>query len=764
MSFGNQSEYNAAYSDMRGVDFTSDESQVAANRFAYLKNMYKNYRSENGGAIETIPGFRVLRKFGTDTTVYGFHYLHLKDGRAVFFVHEGNYLYGIAQILTDNELKNNNSESITIITIDDEKYCLSSYTNPLVVVGSLESTSFQIGEYLYILGDSTIYKLTYNADEVTFECDSITNEDTVYIPTTYKDVPPSGYIYTEDNSSGYEYEQRNLLTDKFFVEFRVEKDENGELIRTFVLPEKYESFKIYPVKADGTMSESPLGDTCYKKNEDGSFRLSDDDGVGFFLSDYTKIVFLLTSKIKNIKGAGFSTDDTRSAKDFVLGCTKACVFDNRVFLSGNPLCPNHIFWCGFDSATGMIEPSYFGILDNIYDGLSGKITGIMAVSNTLCVLKDGDRDGNIFFHTPTSTGDDVAVKTYPNVRGITSIGCLSGCVNFLDDPVYVSALGLEGISELTAGSERIVSHRSSNVDARLLECDLTKAQLGEFEGYLLMLCEGKIFIADSRQRFTHNTGSMQYEWYYLEDIGVYSSGDKPIYVYSSSAPSRENVPGDVIVNEDSSLLGSEIRGELFEVRDGNDILLYAYSKETLDSGDTVKYLCVPKFYPAVKMICTDKTVYFITSNHTLCAFNFDKRQANGELDYKWYSFAGHIIKSGCAFKLDNVGVPHLTKSTVKKSTVIKTKVMPRSRAKVKVRTNKNTYHTVGMFSARKFDFKDIDFSDFSFLDGEQNIFLIKEKEKKWIEKQYYIYSDEYMKPFGIYNIAYRYIIAGRYKG
>lgn len=761
MSFGNKSEYNAAYTDMRGVDFTSDESQVAANRFSYLKNMYKNYRSENGGAIETIPGFRLLKQFGSQQNINGFHYLKLKDGRAVFFVHKGMYIYGIAQLFDEEHESIANENKVTV---GDDFYYLSTF--PQQIVADNESTSFQIGEYLYILDGENILKITYNADYFKFDLSTITDIETVYIPTTYKNIPPTGYIYSEDNSNGYEYEQRNLLTDKFFVEFRVEKDENGELIRKFVLPEKYESFKIYPVKADGTMSETPLDNSNYVVNTDGSINLKDE----FSLADYyTNIVFLLTSEIKNIKGAGFSTDDKRNAKDFVLGCTKACVFDNRVFLSGNPLCPNHIFWCGFDSATGMIEPSYFGILDNIYDGLSGKITGIMAVSNTLCVLKDGDRDGNIFFHTPTSTGDDVAVKTYPNVRGITSIGCLSGCVNFLDDPVYVSALGLEGISELTAGSERIVSHRSSNVDSKLLECDLTKAQLGEFEGYLFLLCEGKMFIADSRQRFTHVTGAMQYEWYYLEDIGVYID-DTPTYVYSNATVSPGNE--DVKI-ADSSLLGSEIRGELVEVKDSSGALLYAYSKETLDNGNTVNYLCVPdpygaksggKFSPAVKMICTDKTVFFITENHALCAFNFDKRQANGNIDYKWYSFAGHVIKSGCAFKLDNVGVPHLTKSTVKKSTVIKTKIMPRSRAKVKVRTNVNAYHTVGMFSARKFDFNDIDFSDFSFLDGEQNIFLIKEKEKKWVEKQYYIYSDEFMKPFGIYNLAYRYIIAGRYKG
>jgi hypothetical protein len=57
----------------------------------------------------------------------------------------------------------------------------------------------------------------------------------------------------------------------------------------------------------------------------------------------------------------------------------------------------------------------------------------------------------------------------------------------------------------------------------------------------------------------------------------------------------------------------------------------------------------------------------------------------------------------------------------------------------------------------------VDFSDFSFATGDQSLFSIKEKEKKWVEKQYYIYTDEYRKPFALYYVCYRYTVAGRFK-
>jgi hypothetical protein len=57
----------------------------------------------------------------------------------------------------------------------------------------------------------------------------------------------------------------------------------------------------------------------------------------------------------------------------------------------------------------------------------------------------------------------------------------------------------------------------------------------------------------------------------------------------------------------------------------------------------------------------------------------------------------------------------------------------------------------------------MDFSNFSFTEGSESLFGIKEKEKKWVEKQYYIYSQEYMRPFSIYYLTFSYRVVGRFK-
>ena len=173
------------------------------------------------------------------------------------------------------------------------------------------------------------------------------------------------------------------------------------------------------------------------------------------------------------------------------------------------------------------------------------------------------------------------------------------------------------------------------------------------------------------------------------------------------------------------------------------------------------------FCPAVTVKTMDdggtENLFFGTTNGIVCSFNFDKRGTDGAIPADYYTFDERTILSGCALKMDNCGIPHMTKTTVKKSTVIKVKSFQSTAAKVRVRTNKNPYNEIARINATRFSFDNLDFSDFSFVVGEDSLFAVREKEKKWVEKQYYIYSDEYKKPFALYYAAFKYFVAGKFK-
>jgi hypothetical protein len=336
------------------------------------------------------------------------------------------------------------------------------------------------------------------------------------------------------------------------------------------------------------------------------------------------------------------------------------------------------------------------------------------------------------------------------------------------------------------------------VDSLMLDYDLKNACFAEWGGYLFVLVGGgHIFLADSRQRLTNELGNAEYERYYLENIGTYSSQRQP-YIYSAhideifkdqaieiDGKSYYLEVADKVRNFDlgsvGSLVGKIVGSDLvktIQVTDGagntytrhyivyegiseggsNELHLYVVEKAEYYVGND------ENFKPAILLQTLGDTLYFGTDNGDICAFNFDKRdKTTGFIPPEYYTFDGRIIVSGCATKMDNCGIPHLTKSTTKKSTVIKLQAFDSTAAKLKVRTNREPFKQVARINSARTGFDDMEFDDIPIQTESKGLFSIKEKEKKWVEKQYYIYSDEFKKPFALFYAAYRYYVAGRYK-
>ena len=332
-------------------------------------------------------------------------------------------------------------------------------------------------------------------------------------------------------------------------------------------------------------------------------------------------------------------------------------------------------------------------------------------------------------------------------------------------------------------------------------------------------------MADSRQRYTHDIGVPQYEWYYIEGVGVYD-GQYPEYTYATSI--FEELQGASVhychkVQERREVLHLRKRRQHRRAahtpckcrllrRYERDERPYGNGRkraddsgnattEVFDEGVTVQigdenytlgvYFTVHEVYDfftgdltglrgvfvrGVKAIISGgvfrkattvksmfDNIFFGTENASSVRSTSICGTSQGEIPRQYYTFDERTIYSGCATKMDCCDIPHLTKSTIKKSTVIKTKSLSSSAAKIKVRTNRKAYEQIARINSSLFSFDDMDFTDFTFNTTEQSLFAIKEKEKKWVEKQYYIYSDEYMKPFSLYYVSFRYRVVGRLK-
>ena len=261
-SLGDKTAYNAYYGDFRGVDFSSDHTQVNRQRLAYAVNMYRDYQS--GGqshALETIPGFRRRVQLPDAPAIYGIHKLNVRDGagqKTKILIHAGNKIYEwhnyplsinveFSEIVYLPEEKETisgikifeiklsdtvfavrslnftsgeavvdysyNSES-RVLTVNSSEllegdrlnltYVEGEATEPLFVgAEQRRSTSFIFNNRLYFV-DGKNY-LVYDGNVVR------SAPDNAYVPTTYINIIPSG----ENADIGTQYEQRNILQPKF---------------------------------------------------------------------------------------------------------------------------------------------------------------------------------------------------------------------------------------------------------------------------------------------------------------------------------------------------------------------------------------------------------------------------------------------------------------------------------------------------------------------------------------------------------------------
>ncbi|MBR6688803.1 MAG: hypothetical protein IKL68_02170 [Clostridia bacterium] len=187
-------------------------------------------------------------------------------------------------------------------------------------------------------------------------------------------------------------------------------------------------------------------------------------------------------------------------------CTKVVSFDRRLFFTGNPDYPNAVFHSMINT------PSYISDLSYYQDGTDeSEIKAMVVGNNMLWVFKEPNQQNEtIFYHTSTL---DAEGKVYPSYQGNVSTGCYSDAINYKDDIVFLSRNGLEGISSNDINSKQLLSHRSSLVDNKLTnENNFNHAMMAEWNGYLLVLANHRIYLADMRQMFAGTLG-YEYEWY-----------------------------------------------------------------------------------------------------------------------------------------------------------------------------------------------------------------------------------------------------------
>ncbi len=446
------------YSNFRGVDFRGEEINLV--RSPDSLNVWKDYKETE--SIRTRPEMELLLSF--DETVYGV-FFYTANNIKMMLVHSGTKLYKV---------------------VDGVKTELYNGLN------ELRSDAF-IYNNIWYFKDGKNY-LQYDGNTI---CDVVG-----HIPTT-----SIGRVATKlvaRATSGKIHEDVNLLSPWRTNTFRGTGEQNvifyldvpnfddivdGEMIKCIV-------------KVNG--EEIPHADDVGAGYDGFCYRQSGEKGYVFI---HPAPPAPLTDGQDNVEITFRKTVDGYA--DRIKKCTLLQVFDNRVFFSGNKEYPNMIWHCSLN------DPTYCSDLDYYNEGLdTAQVSGLVAGNNALWVFKEPSQSNtSVFYHTPTI--DAEYGKIYPNTHSSIATGCVGKAINFNDDIVFFSERGMEGINgDVT--TEQVTAHRSCMVDRKLTaEPNYKDMILEEWEGYLLVFVDNKVYLADSRATFA-NENHTEYEWFYWE--------------------------------------------------------------------------------------------------------------------------------------------------------------------------------------------------------------------------------------------------------
>lgn len=439
------------YMGFTGVDFQNEPSLVDITRSPDALNVWKNYKDTEETCIETRPGLRKIAQIGTK--INGIYVY--SSTKAI--VHSGIELYEWTNFPTEPD-----GENLKKLYED---------------MNDTKKISFNMVKNKLYLNDGKTY-LVYDGETV-----KKVTEAEPFVPTTTIS-RKAGNI-----GGGETLQDVNILTPK--------------RKNTFLGDGESKDFYLDAQQIDIAEVEAIVNDVELK--EDTDFTVDRIKGKITFkeapsepnLSGYDNVVITFSKTI-----AGY--------EDRINKCNKALQFDNRIFYTGNPDYPNAVFHSELNN------PQYISDLSYYEDGSDdAQITSMVVGNNVLWVFKNLDQNNaNVFYHTPAL--DESQGKYYPSSQGNVELGCLSNSGNFGDDIVYLSRYGLEGITTDNLNSKQIVAHRSSLVDSKMInENDYENATLTQYKGYLLILVNDKVFLADSRQKYS-KLNSFEYEWFYWD--------------------------------------------------------------------------------------------------------------------------------------------------------------------------------------------------------------------------------------------------------
>ena len=499
------------YSNLLGVDFRSDQTEVERRRSPMMVNMI----SDLGGNPVKRDGYRKVAE--------PYAGLVIANSEA----------YGVRVDLTGIVIVPISIGSGQSVIVEDTARAI---TVPATYVFDDVEAVFGYQQYVFIMCSNGAIKV----DVIEKKYD-ITGVGAGMMSTgavgssapKCEEIVPLSIIGMNPNATGTKgtiLYGKNLMS--IYQQYSYAGDGNSTTYKIPLYSKMGNWVKVEVMDANGNWSSSGYTATLGTASSVTAWALDGESTESFSVVDATVTISPAppspTSSIAGednvrITCAPFSTDDltmngTTAKKGFynetfdkLLSSQAHFFFEQRLFL-------------------GVVEKTYYSeinnpflIPDNYWFDVDNEVIAYQRMSSNLVIITKDTGKNTIFLATQvtdTATLGDGMTATFsvkPTNAGVGAItGNVGGVLN--DEPMFLSNTGLYGM--LTNwSSEKYAVNRSGRVNRKLCkELDLKNAVGSAFNGYYYLAVNGQMYILDGRHRDSTRNGENSYECYYFNGV------------------------------------------------------------------------------------------------------------------------------------------------------------------------------------------------------------------------------------------------------
>lgn len=509
----NPTYYYQHYAGLKGIDLTTDVTQVPRNRAADMLNMLPD---EETGNPRKRRGWRKLYSFGDSEKFIGARHIVewnvdiLVTTKGIYLHDSANTSWEAADVTTLASNPTNTSEAVAFIGFDTDGHWL-------------------------INAHMKRYSLTLTGGAYT-----LTELTDGYIPTTVISRDPDG-------SNGWAYEGVNAYTPKRMIQFLGNNtattfffypaaDRGNHLV---VAVEKVEVRDSNGVWQDATFTTTSGSHTFTAySNQAKTSSASYTDIVSFTLSNAAEPVVPGQDNIRATV-VEFSPDVDENGiyygywspiVDGILTngvCARygMASMDREFFIADN----HKIYYTDPDMFDFLPDNNFIWLTtDTPIMGFHRKNTFLVAISedsaeHTIHMISGATSTiTHRVINEQGVTEESTEQQTYFTAKvAMTGTGAIAknAFATLVDDTLFLARRGIYGITSNNTTSETVIANRSELINPRLIEePNLEQAAATIWQGMYLVALNGHMYVLDSRDTHNNRGVSYGYECYYLDNI------------------------------------------------------------------------------------------------------------------------------------------------------------------------------------------------------------------------------------------------------